>query len=418
MGIFGLGRKAGGASPLPSQWSIITWETGVIRAAVVETTNGGAELVGVAAAPMHGLSRTSHPDVDRWLSGCDKALTEAEDMTVQSCGRKIVPDHVAMSVPTEITQQFTISVSRPRSDGSSAISLAEIDSLLQRGYRRAQDAIQGQSPLSRERRDEMICASVSEILIDGQAVMDPLGMHGDRLELCLNFFLAPTEWIKACELVASRLELDLLGIVPQHMTLACSLVDDASLLILLDEHHSVLSLVRYGKLIRSGLVEGGEREISSATAEALGLRDRQADALMRAYRTKQLREDVEEQLARSFWTQLCAWMTTMGQTLRNISYTEAGQAVEPPRRIYFADLTRRIPEAMASLETPFWEKCGSFGRCPEVTMLGINAIDDVLDRTTQAGDTGYLRLRALAHYVAQLDAPTNVLEQRLLATFH
>lgn len=418
MGILRLGRRTGPAVSLPAHWSVITWETGVIRASVVEATKGAAELMGVAAVAMNGISRTSHPDVDRWLAGCDRALTEAEDMTMRSSGRKIVPDHVAMGVPTEITRYVSVRVSRSRSNSSLGVTMEELHGLLQRGYRKAQDDIQGQPSPNREKRDELICGSVSEVLVDGKTVVNPVGMLGERLETCLNFYLAPVEWVKTCELIADRLELDLMGIIPQHLTLASSLADDAALLILLDEHHSVVSLVRYGRVIRSALVEGGEREITSTTAEALGLRDRQADALMRAYRAKQLREDVEAQLAHSFWMQLRAWMTRMGQSLQEITFADVVQPAEPPHRIYFADLTRRIPEAMSSLETPFWEQCGAFGRCPEVMLLGINAIGDVLDCTAQAGTPDLLRLRALAHYVAQLEAPANALEQRLWAILH
>jgi hypothetical protein len=415
MGILGHHRKAGGAPTFPSHCSIVSWEVGGIRASVVEIAQGAAELMGVAAVPVHGISRTSHPDVDRWLSGCDKALTQAEDMTVQSCGRKIVPDQVVMSVPTEITRDVPVLVSRQRPDGRSGITMDEVGALLQRGYRRAQDAIQSQVASSRDRRDDLICASVSEMTIDGQVVMDPLRMHGDRLDLSLSFFLAPVEWIRACELVAERLELNLMGLIPQHVTFASSLTDDAALLILLDEHHTVLSLVRHGRLIACRLVESGEREITSATVEALGLRGRQADALMRAYRARQLREDAEAQLAHSFWVPLRVWMTTMGQALQDMITAGTGQPGELPHKIYFADLTRRIPEALPSLETPFWEQCGPFGRCPEVTLLAINTISDVLDCTTQAGGPGYLPLRALAHYVAQLETSDNALEQRLLA---
>jgi len=415
MSIFRRGRKTEAAAPFPAHWSIVAWEPGVIRAAVVQATQGAAELMGVAAVAVHGISRTSHPDVDRWLSGCDRALTEAEDMTARSGGHKIVPDHLAMSVPAEVTRQLTVNVSRSRPNGAGGVTMDELDGLLQRGYRKAQDTVQGQSASSRDRREDFICGSVVEILLDGKTVMDPLGMRGDQLDLYLSFYLAPIEWVKTCELIADRLELDLAGIVPQHMTLGSSLADDAALLVLLDEHHSIISMLRYGKLVRSGLVEGGEREITSATAEALGLRDRQADALMRAYRARQLREDIEWQLARSFWAQLRAWMTMMGQTLREIASDDTGQNRDLPHRIYFADLTRRIPEAAASLETPFWERCGAFGRCPEVTLLGINMVGDVLDCTAQAGTADYMRLRALAHYVAQLEAPANALEQRLWA---
>jgi len=413
MSILGLYRKASDSTPFPSHCSIVTWEMGGVRASVIQVSPGTAELMGVAAVPVHGITRTSHPDVDRWLASCDKAITAAEEMTAQSSGHRIVPDHVAMSVPAEITRDLPIMVSRQRPDAKSGIAMGELEALLQRCYRRAQDAIQASTP--RDRQEDLICASVTGIALDGQPVMDPLGMQGERLEMTCNFYLAPEEWIRACTLVAERLNLELLAIVPQHVAYASALADSPALLILLDEHHSVLGLVRHGRLVRSCLVEGGEREISSATAEALGLRDRQADALMRAYRARQLRDDVEAELSRSFWAQLRVWMTSMGQALRDMVSAGGGQVIERPHRIYFSDLTRRIPEALASLQTPFWEACGAFGRCPEVTSLSASDIGDVLDGTAHAGGSNYLALRALAHYVAQLATPAHALDLHMLA---
>ena len=57
--------------------SLITWERGHVRGAVPKLEDGTAELLGVAAAPVHGIGGSSLPDLDRWHAGAERALFRA-----------------------------------------------------------------------------------------------------------------------------------------------------------------------------------------------------------------------------------------------------------------------------------------------------------------------------------------------------
>ena len=391
--------------------SIITWERGHVRAAVIELSEGAAELLGVSVVPVHGIGGTHHPDVDRWFVGCEDALTQAEDMTALT-GRKWVPNQVTMCVSSEITRSLPVTVARERKQAERPIAFEELGVLLQRCYRRAQDLIDGTGRTS----EDIVWGTVTEMRVDGQRVPNPLGLRGRKVEARVHFALAPLEWLRALEVVAERLEVGLTGIIPENVVYASALGDVASLLILLDEHHTSLSLVRGGQLQWSTLVPVGEREITGGTAEALELQGRQADALMRAYRSRQLREDVEEALARAYWAELRRWMRTMADGVEGLpcAHGRNGDAAESlPHTVYFADITRRAPEAYLSLSTPFWERCLSFDRCPEALTLNVSTVRDVLDCTTQASGPAFLLLRALARYVAQLNAPGDNLDRTL-----
>jgi len=415
--MFGLGRKENAAPQAAGTYSsIVTWEKGHVRASVIELDEGTARLMGVAAAPVHGIGRTSHPDLDRWYTGCNQALTQAEDMTLASCGRKVVLDSLIMSVPAEVTRSLPVVVSLRRQEPAHGVILDELRFLLQRGYRKAQDVVgtgARESPMKgtagRVVGEDIIHGVAAEILLDGRAVTEPVGLHGRQLEMRMSFVLAPMEWIRTLEIVAERLQTNLVAIVPQHVAYASPLTDPAALLVLLDEQHTTVSLVRHGRPEWTTLAQLGERDLVSATAEALGLRGRQADALMRAYRAGQLRDDVERQLAQTFWIELRRWMVTLGERVK-----AAKESDLLPYHVYFSDLTRRIPEAEPALQTPFWEGCLPFERCPEITPLGLSTMRNVLDCTSQATGSGYLPLRALAHYVAQLYVSTNVLDRALL----
>jgi hypothetical protein len=410
--MLGFGRKAKtAAKTVDVHHSVVTWERGHVRAAVVELGESAAVLLGVAAAPVHGIGRTTHPDPDRWLAGCNQALTQAEDMTAVAAGRKIVPDAVMMSVPPEVTRTLPIVVSLRRQEAEHGVTYDELRFLVQRGYRKAQDVLGTATPQAGTKplAEEIIHGVVAECLLDGQAVLDPSGLHGKQLELSMSFALAPLEWVRTLETLAERLPINLTAIVPQHVAYTSPLSDAASVLILLDEHHTAVSLARHGRPSWTALVEMGEREMTSATAAGLGLRGRQADALMRAYRARQLRDDVELQLAQTFWIELRRWMVAIAEGV-----SACKERAPLPFHVYFSDLTRRMPEAEQALQTTFWQECLPFDRCPEITTLTMNTVRDVVDRTAQASGPGYLPLRAMAHYVAQVYAPTNSLDRMLL----
>ncbi|HHX45411.1 MAG TPA: hypothetical protein GX714_15690 [Chloroflexi bacterium] len=391
--------------------SILTWERGHVRAAVIELGDGAAELLGVSVVPVHGLDGRHHPDVDRWFVGCQAALTQAEDMTALT-GRKWVPNQLTMCVSSEITRSLPVSVTWQRKQAEEPIAFEELGLLLQRCYRRAQDLLDVQG----RTREDIVWGTVTELRLDGQRVPYPLGLRGEKVEARVHFSLAPLEWLRALEVVAERLEVGLSGIIPENVVYAAALGDVPALLILLDEHHTSISLVRGGQLQWSTLVPVGEKEITGGTAEALELQGRQADLLMRAFRSQQLSYSVEQALARAYWAELRRWMYTMadGVTALHGAERQNGDAVEPlPATVYFADISRHVPEAFPSLGTPFWERCLPFERCPEPVALSVSTVRDVLDCTTQASEPAFLLLRALARYVAQLNAPGDNLDRTL-----
>ncbi|MBN1400723.1 MAG: hypothetical protein JXA74_07790 [Anaerolineae bacterium] len=384
--------------------SVITWENGHVRAAVLQLGEGTAEMVGVSAAPVQGISRTTHPDVDRWHAGCEEALSQAEDMTPKLCGRKVVPDHVTMSLPAEITRSLPVTVAQQRRNGQRPVTLDEVRRLVLRSFRTAQDLLGAEA----SQGEDIVHGSVVATILDGRAVNDPLGLHGEELELRLCYHVAPLEWIRALETVAARMELVLICLVPQHVAYAASLRDPRALLLLLDEGHTTLSLVRGGRVEATALCEHGAREIIDAVGAVLNLRGRQAEALVRAFRADQLRSDFSLYVARTFWVELRRWMSALARDVLAMTRDEG-----VPLRIYCQDLSRRLPEALQALETPFWEQSLALGSCPEVEELNISLSRNVLDCTAQAADRGYLMLRALAGDVAQRHAQDMALERWL-----
>ena len=390
--------------------SIITWEQNHVRAAVVELGQGMGEMLGVAAAPVHGVEPSCHPDVDRWVAGCGKALTQAEDMTPLACGRKIVPDHVTMSIPGPVTQTLPIEVAVRRRNANHGITLSELTALMLRGYRKAQDVLGARG---KELRMDFVSGAVSRVKLDGQVVLDPMGLHGQSLAVEMTFCLAPLEWIRALEAVAEQLKLNLMAIVPDHALCAAPATDYESMFVALYESATLLNLVRCGRLAWSATIERGERklltEIAHEVDAALGESTaHQPDALIRAFRAGTLRPNVQNQVSSAYWSALRQWMTDLAQ-----QYRQKQSDSWAPHHVYVWDVTHRLPEAALALGTPFWEHLLPFERCPEVVTLDAPMVPNVLDRSGQGNDNTYLVLRALARHLVGLFSPGNSLDRSL-----
>jgi hypothetical protein len=400
--MFRLGVKRNNTRITSRHHSIVSWEPGQVRVAVIEMDGGTAQILGVAAAPIRALGADGLPDVDTWAAGCDEALTQAEDMTVRFCGRKLVPDWVTMSVAPEVMRGYPIAVRRERRDADSGVTSEDLNTLLRLGYRTAQDEM---GAPAKEAGEDLVFGSVAEIILDDQTVLDPLGLHGRELQLRLNFYLLSLQWIRALEVVSDRLGLKLQSIVPLQAAYASPLVEAASLLIVIDADHTTVGLVRRGRLEWSVIAHSGAADVTAMAAQALAVQGKQVEALMAAYRAGKLQQDVELQLARAFWTELKRWMRTLAEAIGT-----AGRGVTFPHRIFVVDSTRNLPEAAPSLETPFWEGLLHFERCPEVASLESSAIRNVLDLTARANGPDYLAVRSLAHLAAQLYASEESLD--------
>jgi len=393
------------SSSVMSHHTVVTWEEGHLRAAVLHLTEGSGEILGLAAAPVDGVTSSGHPDPDRWYAACERALAQAEDMTQRVAGRKVVPDYVTMAIPSSVTRSVSVTDEIRRRNPRRPITLDEIGALLRRGYRRAQDRLDVRARGSHE---DIVAGSLAYVTLDGQPVSDPLGQVGDLVQVNLCFCLAPAEWMRTLQLISERLGLELTAILPHHLALASPIADAAALMVLLEDSLTTINLARRGHVEWSSTIPCGARELIDATVEELGVPEQQLEALLRAYRGGQLREDVEQLMSRNFWRALRVWMSRLAEEIKAVA-----PEAHIPYRVYCHDVTGRVPEIVPALATPYWEQRLNVGRCPRIDALDPAAIHTVLDCTAQANGMAHLLIRSLVNYVAHLYAPGNELDRTL-----
>jgi len=400
--MFGIGGKRSASPAFARHHTIVSWAPGCVYTSVVEMESGSAQIVGLSSQSLepHVGVATEQPDVDSWATHCDESLSQAEDMTVRHCGRKLVPDWATMSVPVETTRSHPIVVRRTRREPSSGVTEQEIQSLLKLGYRSAQDetSAPSQATSAPTKADEdIVFGSVAEVSLDGQVVVDPLGLHGEQIQIRLNFFLLPLPWIRALEIVCDRLGLCLQSIVPQQAAYASPLPDPECLLFVVEPHCTSIGLVRRGRLEWAVLANIGADDVVEQAANTFDLRGQQSRALISAYRGGRLQQDLELKLARAFWRKLRQWMRTLAETIG-----DSARGPNLPHRIYVVDASQNLPEAVPCLQTPFWEQLLPFERCPEAHVVDAGMVRKVLDLTAQASAPRFLPIRTLAHLAAQV----------------
>jgi hypothetical protein len=393
-----------------SHHTVVTWEKGLVRAAVARLSEGSAELLGIASAPVQGVGPANRPDPDRWFAGCERALTQAEDMTQRWAGRKVVPDHVTMTIPTTVTRGLTVTDEVQRPNPRKPITQDELVALLRRGYRKAQDRLDVRARGSKE---DIVCGALAFLSLDGRPVTSPEGLVGEHLRISQFLCLAPTEWIRSLEVIAERLGLEIVTIVPHHMAYAAAIADTVALLVVVDDRMTVMDLVRQGRVEWAAAVPQGSEELIHEAVAQLSIPERQIEALLRAYRAGELREDIESLMSKCYWAALRRWMSALADQVRR-----NGHESFMPYQIYAYDVAGIAPEIAPALETPYWEQRLPFGRCPKVDRLDANGGRNVLDCTAQAGGEAHLLLRSLACYVARLYAPGNELDRALVDTIH
>ena len=403
-------RSRGTNSMSMSHHTIMSWEKGLVRAAVVKLVEGSAELLGVASAPVQGIGDSARPDPDRWLAGSERALSQAEDMTPRWAARKIVPDHVTMTIPSGVTRSLSVVDEIQRPNPRKPITQSELDSLLRRGYRKAQDRLDVRA---RGAKEDIVCGSLAYINLDGRPVTSPEGLSGDHLRLKMFFSLAPVDWIRTLEMIADRLGLEIATIIPHHVAYAAPVSDTVALVLIVDDKKTVVDLVRQGRVEWAASIDQGGDELVAGAMAHLSIPQHQIEALLRAYRAGELREDIETMMSRDYWLALRRWMSALANQV-----SRSGEDSFLPYRAYCYDVTGRVPEVAAALETPYWEQRLPFGRCPKVDGLDANGSQHVLDCTSQASGSTHLLLRSLACYVARLYAPGQTLDRALVDTIH
>lgn len=189
--------------------------TSRINACVFQEVNHELQLKGVSVVPQaHGsLHNGAIVNISETLAAVQEAVKQAENKA------KVSAKDLIIGLSGELAKGMTIKLTSVRSEPEQEIDQQEIKSLLHELQWQAFDTIR--SSISEELSIseielKLVNASVVSIQVDGERVIDPIGMKGKQIQLDIFNCFAPVQHFGQIQNIAVELPLhDLKGVFVQ-----------------------------------------------------------------------------------------------------------------------------------------------------------------------------------------------------------
>jgi cell division protein FtsA len=380
----------------PSFRSVIDLGTEYVKVLVVEVREGRAVIIGQGVARHKGSYEGDGviSDLEAVTATCDQALRQAEDMTEKVCGRKVVPDQAVMGIPSTLIRGGAYTVKQQRSSPTRPVSQRELAQLLQRVQRLA---LQQLSHEFASKGLALVDSAITEIVIDGHRVTDPVGFRGENLAVTVFNALALRESLDGLRRIAEGLELEPPLLVPETRVVASFLKGSEAIGLDVGGRATGIFWTRNGGLLASRVMSLGGRAISQRLAEGLYLSLQEAENLKVSYHRAQIvapplppalrcaqdenlqsggNDTTSSAMSEVLNGAVAVWLTELERHLMAL-------AVEGdlPHCIHLWGGGSELPELVEAVKTCPWMRELPFARCPEVEVLNPERVPGVLDRT-------------------------------------
>jgi cell division protein FtsA len=393
----------------PSFRSVIDLGTEYVKALVLEVEEDRAIIIGQGIARHKGAyaSGGAISDLEAVTVTCDQALRQAEDMTEEVYGRKVVPDQAVMGVPSPLIRGAAYTVKQQRSSPRRPVSRRELTQLLQRVQRLALQQL-AQEFASQELA--LVDSSITEIVIDGHGVTDPVGFRGKNLAVTVFNALALLESLDGLRSIAEGLELELPLLVPESQVVASFLRGNEVIGLDVGGRETEIFWSRNGGLLASRTMPLGGRAISQRLAEGLHLSLQEAETLKLFYSRSRGSETTPASVGEILSGAAVTWLTEVERQLMPL----AGGG-NLPHRIHLWGGGSELPELVEAAKSFPWMRELPFVRCPEVETLDPERVPGLLDRTGLSLRRGGVIVMGLARWACATEMKKADLPAQLLA---
>lgn len=363
----------------PAYRSVLDVGTTWVKTLVVVEQDGEVRVIGRGRAHHRGAFSANGKvaDANALAVACEAALCQAEDMTEETTGRKIVPDTAVIGVPSRwlvvSSQTFTLRRRRPETK----VEEREVERVAVRAGRLAlQDIITSRTttalPLT------IVDTSLVSLMVDGHRVTDPVGFQGGELAATVCVAVAPDEALSALHALTDVLELEPPYLVAEPRAMARQLGRDGIVLDVGGVTTGVY-LIRHGKLLTADTLPLGGDGFGQSLAAVFNLTGRQMQALRRAYEEGLLAEDDAAQVRAALSDTIQNWLRAVESSLARMAGTDY-----LPHQIYLCGGGSRWPDVLDAVRVHPWVHHLSFVRYPQIQHL------DPVQLSSPANGTGRL----------------------------
>jgi cell division protein FtsA len=423
-------RKNKETNAKPSFRSVIDPGTEYVKALVVEVREDRAVIIGQGMARHKGshVSDGVIGDLETVTAICDQALRQAEDMTEEVYGRKVVPDQVVMGIPNLLIRGAAYTVKQKRSSPRRTVSQRELTQLLQRVQRLA---LQQLSQEFTSQELALVDSSIAEITIDGHRVTDPVGFRGENLAVTVFNAIALRESLDGLRSIAEGLELEPPLLVPESRVVASFLKGSEVIGLDVGGGETEIFWTRNGDLLASRTMPLGGRAISQHLAKGLHLSLQEAENLKLSYSRSQtvvpplppdLQSGGKETTPTSVGEILSgAIVTWLAEVERQLMALAGGENL--PHCIHLWGGGSELPQLVEAAKAFPWMRKLPFARCPEVGTLDPESVPGLIDRTGLSFGRGGVIVMGLACWACatemknEADSPAQLLAKVMRKDF-
>ncbi|MBI4759115.1 MAG: hypothetical protein HY783_09000 [Chloroflexi bacterium] len=407
------GRGSGEARGSSFYCTALDVGTEFAKALVCEIKNGQGHILGVGRQRQteHEMQEGRVTDIDAVVANCDVALRQAEDMTEEICGRKVVPDQTVIGIAGEFVKGAAYTVQCQRPKATSPLAVGELEGIVRRAERLALSQVRQQLSWETGTPDaaiSLVNAAIVEVVIDGYRVVNPLRFQGKNLQVTVFNAFAPLVHIGALRTVAAELELELLAVVAEPYAVARCLGTGDAIFVDVGGGTTDIALVRNGGIQSTRSYALGGRAFTKRLALALGLPYQRAEELKLDYARGKLEKARAADVKKALAPEVTTWLDGVELILEEM----AGNEPLPPR-FYLCGGGSALPEIVECLRAHPWHKKLPFSRYPDVNVIKPQEVVGLLDRTRLLVSQQDITPMALAYQAANMDRDTSIQEQVL-----
>jgi cell division protein FtsA len=259
------------------------------RAAIIRiNTQQHIELLGIGRYGQQegNLVAGMVNDIQGTVTACNEALLKAERMA----GKLIAPDAL-VGVGGELMRGTSLTISMERATPLAPIATHEVATLIDQAAQELLSRLQQQFALLTGERApiiEIVDMKIASMLLDGQPVLDPIGLPGRQLSFLLFVNCILSEQRQIIAEVVDKLDLNLAGLTTTTAALAHYLQASDGFpqnAVLLDVGGGVsrVALIFKNQLMRLGAFAFGGEDFTLHLAEQMNLERQAAEYLKLSY---------------------------------------------------------------------------------------------------------------------------------------
>lgn len=384
-------------SSQPAQQHLVALDIGTefVKALVGRVVGDSIQIIGVGRVHqgLNDMQAGAITDISAVVANCDKALTQAEQMSGVSARTAI------LGIAGELVKGTTTSVRFSRKEPSRELDIDEvrriIDIVQQRAEARARENLVWELG-GKDVEVRLVNSALVSIDIDGYKVTNPVGFQGKDVLVELYTAFAPMIHIGALERTASELDLELLAIAAEPFAVARSVIGnnpDANVsAILMDVGGGTTDLA----VVNEGGVEGtkmfgiGGRAFTKAISRELDVDFTHAERIKLNLSSDKLAPNQLPRIKKSLEKTLDVWISGV-----SLALSEFAALDHLPSRLLLCGGGSSLDPLVDKLEESDWYRDLAFTKKPLIQHIHPDEVVGISDTTGEIKDHTYVTAMGL-----------------------